>query len=145
MAFWLFTLGLCNNRLCIYPMLYASRLSTTPKRNLIRHIPVSLVKVGHQTDAWLRYESLCVMCLSQGNNDALPTLEPESRVDVLQVANLPFYPLNYAAAIFGILTLSAFTRKRTSNLSITIWGFCKLSYAADRAKRYIITKFHLQI
>ena len=40
------------SRLCMYSMLYASRLSTTPARSLIRHAIFSQAGPSRRVDAW---------------------------------------------------------------------------------------------
>ena len=90
----------------MYPMLYASvyhnkidRLSIKPTQSLIRYPVFSRLSKRDGKLAWFRYGSISVKCLFQTQNDALPSLGTEPRVDNLEVANLlRLYPLSCTIA-----------------------------------------------
>ena len=123
-------------------MLYASRLSITSTRSLISHAIFQSLDWATTTGrfAWPLYGSISATSLSHGHNDTLPTSGTEPRVDNLAVANLCSKPPSCTAATIGILALNVFLKDttalyaecghRTSNLTITIQRFNRLSYAA---------------
>ena len=60
-------------------------------------------------DAWPRYGSVGVICISHERNDTLHSSGTAAKFGTHAIAHLRFYPLSCTDAIIGILALSVFS------------------------------------
>ena len=141
---------LCHLLLCMRPIFYASRLSTTPSQSMIPHVIFSRTGRPRRVNAWPCYGSKSA-CLSQEHNDFLSSSGFVPRVDSLTITNFHFHPLNCSAAVVEKLALRVICKNtttgyalswhRTSNLPITIRRSNSLA-AASYASAYLSQTRH---
>ena len=91
----------------MYPMSYASSLSTTPTRSLILHAIFSQTGPPRRVDAWTRYGSLGVNYLSEGHNDTLPIQQPNRELPTCAL-------IHYAALSLAGICVSVFPKDTTA-------------------------------
>ena len=77
----------------MYSMLYALRISTTPKRNMLCYAIFNQTggtprQINHTFTNIFRYDCIDEKCLSLRQNSTLPSLGTEPKVNNLEIVNL---------------------------------------------------------
>ena len=125
-------------RICMYPMLKVSQMSTTSTTNLMRHALFNQTGTPRRVKNlrfYSRHRHKGAKCLSQGYKDALPNSRTESRQPTwarIHWVAPPLVVMTVLSVFQGYnRTFCAQYYHRSSNLAISIWHSNRLSDAAS--------------